>query len=274
MHTGEGQGSTIARALRTEWQRADRNMPMRRRLVAGNWKMNGSLAALDELEDIASLAASHPDVDVAVALPVTLIAAAKTRFPGLFIGAEDVHAAECGAYTGSISAGMIKEIGANFSLIGHSERRIHCRESNADVKAKGEALHRHGMNAILCVGETAAQRQAGKAEKAVAAQISSALPAGMELRWLTVAYEPVWAIGSGNMPTLEEVGSMHRAIRTKLRALIGAEADTVRLLYGGSVSPANAPDLFGARDVDGVLVGGASLSAATFAPIIEAAAKA
>lgn len=247
---------------------------MRRKLVVGNWKMNGSLAALDELQDIAALAAVHPEIDVAIALPVTLIAAAKARFPDLVVGAEDVHAAERGAFTGSVSAGMVKEIGARFSLIGHSERRIHCRESDAEVKAKGETLRRHGLGAILCVGETMAQRQSGKAEAAVAEQICSSLPAGADSLWFSVAYEPVWAIGSGDTPTPAEIGSMHRAIRTALRNLMGAKADAIRLLYGGSVSPLNALDLFNALDVDGVLVGGASLSAATFAPIITAGAKA
>jgi triosephosphate isomerase len=248
--------------------------PIRRTLIAGNWKMNGSLVALHELEGIASLALARPEIDVAVALPVTLIAAAKARFPALIIGAEDVHAAERGAYTGSVSAGMIKEIGATFSLIGHSERRIHCRESDADIKAKGEALARHGLGAILCVGETLAQRRAGKAETAVAEQISASLPACTGSGWLAIAYEPVWAIGSGETPTPEEVGRMHRAIRTRLRGLIGTEANAIRLLYGGSVSPVNAAALFTASDVDGALVGGASLSAATFAPIIAAGAKA
>jgi len=247
---------------------------MRRKLVAGNWKMNGSLAALDELESIAALAVACRQLDVAVALPVTLIAAAKARFPELIIGAEDVHAAERGAYTGSISAGMIKEIGAGFSLIGHSERRIHCHESNAEVKAKGEALLRHGLGAILCVGETSEQRRAGEAEKVVAQQVASSLPARTGPGWLAIAYEPVWAIGSGEMPTREEVGRIHRAIRTELRTLIGAEADAIRLLYGGSVSPANAGGLLEVPDVDGALVGGASLSAATFGPIIEAGARA
>lgn len=247
---------------------------MRRKLVAGNWKMYGNLAALNELEEIAALAIACPQVDVAIALPTTLIAAAKTRFPALTIGAEDVHAAECGAYTGSVSAGMIKEIGAGFSLIGHSERRILCHESSAEVKAKGEALRRHGLGAILCVGESLAQRQAGAAEKVVAEQISSSLPSDVRFEWLAVAYEPVWAIGSGEMPTREEIGSMHRTIRTILRNLIGAEADAIRLLYGGSVSPSNAADLFDTAEVDGALVGGASLSAATFGPIIKAGAKA
>lgn len=247
---------------------------MRRKLVAGKWKMNGNLAALDELEGIASLAIARPEIDVAIALPVTLIAAAKARCPELIVGAEDVHAAERGAYTGSVSAGMIREIGASFSLIGHSERRIHCREGNADVKAKGEALRRHGLGAILCVGETSAQRRDGVAEQAVAEQISFSLPTSTEFGWLTIAYEPIWAIGSGETPTLEEVGRMHHAIRTELRKLIGVEADAIRLLYGGSVSPANAGGLFGLSDVDGTLVGGASLSAATFAPIVEAGAKA
>ncbi|BCA57588.1 triose-phosphate isomerase [Sphingomonas sp. HMP6] len=242
----------------------------RRKLVAGNWKMNGDRAALTELVAIAAAGAST-DVDVAIAVPATLIAPAGERVPGFAIGAEDVHPADKGAHTGCLSAAMLKEAGASFSIVGHSERRADCHETDAQVKAKAEALHRHGMRAILCVGETLAERDAGRAEAVVTAQIAGSLPEGAAAEWLSIAYEPVWAIGTGRTPTVEDVAAMHGAIRAKLRALIGDEADAVRILYGGSVTAENAADLLHAGDVDGALVGGASLTAAKFVPIIEAA---
>ena len=244
---------------------------MRRKLVAGNWKMNGDLAALAELDGIAVAAAAHPGVDVAIAVPATLIAPAAARAPGLAIGAEDVHPADKGAHTGCISAPMIREAGAIFSIVGHSERRADNGETDADVKAKAEALRRHGLAAILCVGETLAERDAGRAVAVVTAQLAGSLPEGAASSWVSIAYEPVWAIGTGRTPTTDDVAAMHGAIRTKLRALIGGDAEGTRLLYGGSVTADNAVDLLGAGDVDGALVGGASLTAAKFVPIVEAA---
>ncbi|MGY4396337.1 triosephosphate isomerase [Sphingomonas sp. UYAg733] len=245
----------------------------RRKLIAGNWKMNGDLAALAELDGIAAAAAANPGVDVAIAVPATLIAAASARGPDLAIGAQDVHAADKGAHTGCISAAMIREAGARFSIVGHSERRADQHESDAEVKAKAEALHRFGLNAILCVGETLEQRDAGQAKAVVTGQLAGSLPDAAGAAWLSIAYEPVWAIGTGRTPTVADVAAMHGAIRTKLRALIGEEADAVRLLYGGSVTGENAMDLLGSGDVDGALVGGASLTAAKFVPIIEAGAR-
>ncbi|MDB5679166.1 triose-phosphate isomerase [Sphingomonas bacterium] len=245
----------------------------RRKLIAGNWKMNGDLAALAELDAIAAAAIAAPGVDVAVAVPATLIAPAHARVPGLAIGAEDVHAADKGAHTGCISAAMAREAGASFTIVGHSERRADNHETDADVKAKAEAAHRGGITAILCVGETLDQRDAGDAEEVVTAQLAASLPDGAAAEWLSIAYEPVWAIGTGRTPTVADVAAMHGAIRAKLRAIVGAEADAMRLLYGGSVTPDNAAELLGAGDVDGALVGGASLTAAKFVPIIEAAAK-
>ncbi|MEG3144696.1 triose-phosphate isomerase [Sphingomonas sp. RT2P30] len=245
---------------------------MRRKLVAGNWKMNGDLAALAELDGIAVAAAAHPDIDVAMAVPATLIAPAAARAPGLAIGAEDVHPADKGAHTGCISASMIREAGASFSIVGHSERRADCGETDADVKAKAEALRRHGLTAILCVGETLAERDAGRAVEVVTMQLASSLPEGAAASWLSIAYEPVWAIGTGRTPTVDDVAAMHGAIRAKLRALIGDDVAAMRLLYGGSVTAENAAELLGAGDVDGALVGGASLTAAKFVPIIAAGA--
>lgn len=243
----------------------------RRKLVAGNWKMNGSLAALAELEAIAAAAAARSDVDVAIAVPATLIGAAHARVPALAIGAQDVHPAEKGAYTGCISTTLAKEAGATFSIVGHSERRADQNESDVLVKAKAEALHKAGMMAIVCVGETLEQRDAGDAEAVVTAQVAGSLPDGAAADWCAIAYEPVWAIGTGRTPTVADVAAMHGAIRATLRDLIGEDADAMRLLYGGSVSGANAAELLHTADVDGALVGGASLTAAAFVPIIEAA---
>ena len=243
----------------------------RRKLVAGNWKMNGDRAALAELVAIAAAAGAAAAVDVAVAVPATLIAPAVALVPGFAIGAEDVHFADNGAHTGCLSASMLKEAGASFCIVGHSERRADCHETDADVKAKAEALHRHGMRAILCIGETLAERDAGRAEAVVTGQLAGSLPEGAAGEWLSIAYEPVWAVGTGRTPTIADVAAMHGAIRAKLRALIGAEADAVRVLYGGSVTAENAGALLHAGDVDGALVGGASLTAAKFVPIIAAA---
>jgi len=245
---------------------------MRRKLVAGNWKMNGDLAALAELDGVAAAAATHPGVDVAIAVPATLIAPAAARAPGLAIGAEDVHPADKGPHTGCISAPMIKEAGARFSIVGHSERRADNGETDADVKAKAEALRRHGLSAILCVGETLAERDDGRAIQVVTGQLADSLPEGAAASWLSIAYEPVWAIGTGRTPTVADVAAMHGAIRAKLRELIGGDAEAMRLLYGGSVTADNAGELLGAGDVDGALVGGASLTAAKFVPIVEAGA--
>ncbi len=243
----------------------------RRKLVAGNWKMNGDRAALAELDGIAAAAAAHPAVDVAIALPATLIAAGAERVPALAIGAQDVHAADKGAFTGCISAVMAKEAGARFSIVGHSERRADQKESDVLVKAKAEALHRAGMQAIVCVGETLEERDAGEAERVVTQQLEGSLPDGAAADWCAIAYEPVWAIGTGRTPTIEDVAAMHGAIRAKLRDLVGAGGDAIRLLYGGSVTADNATALLHASDVDGALVGGASLTAAKFAPIVAAA---
>jgi triosephosphate isomerase len=244
----------------------------RRKLIAGNWKMNGDLAALAELEGIARAADGAGNVDVAIALPATLIAPAVAGTPGLAIGAQDVHPAPRGAHTGCISVAMIAEAGARFSIVGHSERRADNYETDADVKAKATALLAGGLSAILCVGETLEQREAGKAEAVVTGQLTASLPEGAAADWLSIAYEPVWAVGTGRTPTVADIAAMHGAIRATLRTAIGADADAMRLLYGGSVTGDNAAALLAAGDVDGALVGGASLTAAKFVPIIEAAA--
>lgn len=246
---------------------------MRRKLIAGNWKMNGSLSALAELDAIAVATADAPGVDVAVAVPLTLIAPAAKRVPALAIGAQDVHHGECGAHTGCVSAAMVREVGAAFSIVGHSERRADQAETDPHVKGKAAAARTAGLRVILCVGETLEERDAGRAEAIVSAQLAASLPDGAAGDWLAIAYEPIWAIGTGRTPTVADVAAMHGALRAKLRALLRAEADAIRLLYGGSVNDANATELLGANDVDGALVGGASLTAAKFVPIIEAAAR-
>jgi len=246
---------------------------MRRKLVAGNWKMNGSLAALEELVAIGDTAARHVAVDVVVAVPFTLIAPAATLVPTLAIGAEDVHEADAGAHTGCVSAAMVREAGARFTIAGHSERRADQNETSYDAWGKAAAAHRQGLDVILCCGETEAERDAGRAERVVQAQIEKSVPDDATGDWFTLAYEPRWAIGTGRTPTLEEISSMHAIARSKLRMMIGAEADRVRILYGGSVTGTNAAAILSADDVDGALVGGASLTAAKFVPIIEAGAS-
>ena len=241
----------------------------RRKLVAGNWKMNGNLASLAELDAIAAEAAGP--VEIAVALPATLIAPAAARVPALSIGAQDVHMKDGGAHTGCIAAPMAREAGAVFSIVGHSERRADQHETDADVKAKAEALRRHGMRAIVCVGETLEERDAGRAEAVVTAQLAASLPEGARGDWLSIAYEPVWAIGTGRTPTVADVAQMHGAIRARMSELLGPAADAIRILYGGSVTGENAAELLAVRDVDGALVGGASLTAAKFLPIVAAA---
>lgn len=250
---------------------------MRRRLITGNWKMHGNLAALGELEAVARSAAAHPGIDVALALPATLIAPAVARLAGLAgaalaIGGQDVHPADSGAHTGCLSAAMLREAGARFTLVGHSERRADQHETSQDACAKAEAAHRHGLSVILCVGETEAERDAGRAARVVQAQIEKSVPEDANGTWLSLAYEPRWAIGTGRTPTMDEIAEVHAIARDKLRTLAGGAADAIRILYGGSVTGANAADILATANVDGALVGGASLTAAKLLPIIAAAA--
>lgn len=244
----------------------------RRKLIAGNWKMNGNLAALGELRGIAAAGQAAPSVDVAVAVPFTLIAPAAGLVPDFAIGAEDVHEADSGAHTGCVSAGMVKEAGARFTIVGHSERRADQHETSHDAWAKAAAAHRHGLSVILCCGETEAEHNAGRAERVVQAQIEKSVPDNADGAWFTLAYEPRWAIGTGRTPTLDQIASMHAIARAKLRMMIGDRAQAVRVLYGGSVTGDNAAAILACEDVDGALVGGASLTAGKFVPIIQAAA--
>ncbi|HVJ03742.1 MAG TPA: triose-phosphate isomerase [Sphingomonas sp.] len=248
---------------------------MRRKLVAGNWKMHGLKAQLGEIEAIAAAARAHPEVDVALCVPFTLIEPAAAVAAGLPIGAQDVHEAEKGAHTGCISAEMLRDVGATLTIVGHSERRADQHETSHDAWAKAAAAHRHGLEVILCCGETEAERDAGRAERIVQSQIEKSLPDGAAPDWLTLAYEPRWAIGTGRTPTLEDIAAIHAIARAKLRMMAGnGAAEGIRILYGGSVTGANAEAILRVDNVDGALVGGASLTAEKFVPIIAAAARA
>jgi triosephosphate isomerase len=243
----------------------------RRKLVVGNWKMNGMRAHLDEVEAIGKVAAAHPAVEVGLCLPATLILAASDKKGAAFIGGQDSHMKASGAHTGCLSADMLAEAGAQWVIVGHSERRQDQGETDADIGAKALAAKAAGLKVILCVGESLEVRDAGDAEAVVSAQLLASLPDGAAANWLAIAYEPIWAIGTGRIPTMEAVATMHAALRAALASRIGAEADKMRILYGGSMNGDNAAELMAIPDVDGGLVGGASLTAAKFEPVIAAA---
>ena len=242
-----------------------------KKLVAGNWKMNGTAADLAEARAIAAKVSERvgEGVDVALCLPATLIERAGRALPGFAIGGQDVHGAAGGAHTGDISAGMLLDAGARLTIVGHSERRAEHNESNADVRAKAEAAVSAGLDVILCVGESLGVREAGEAIATVAAQLADSLPDSAAQ--LMVAYEPIWAIGTGKVPSVDDIAAMHMALRARLALSFGDAGAAVRILYGGSVKASNAAEIFAIRDVDGALVGGASLTAADFLPIVDAA---
>lgn len=243
-----------------------------KKLVAGNWKMHGLSSDIAEIERIAAEARSFPLVDVALCVPSILIERAARAVPGFAIGAQDVHHAEKGAHTGCVSVQMLLDAGASLTIVGHSERREAQRESDSEVKAKAEAALASGLDVILCVGEILEVREQGAAVSTVLAQLDGSIPARLETEVdLAVAYEPVWAIGTGKIPTLEEIGEMHAAIRERLVQRYGDAGEATRILYGGSVKASNVAEIFGIEDVDGALVGGASLKAADFLPIVAAA---
>ncbi len=244
----------------------------RRKYVVGNWKMNGTTTALAEARAIFAAAGEHPGVDVALCPPFTLIGAMAGAAPGAAVGGQDCHSAASGAFTGSVAADMLADAGASLVIVGHSERREGCGESDADVRAKAEAALAAGLSVILCVGEPRTVREAGDAIDYVLAQIAGSVPDDFAADRLAIAYEPIWAIGTGLVPTVADVAAMHGAIRGALSARFGDAAQQMRLLYGGSVNGDNAAELLDAGDVDGALVGGASLTAAKFVPIVAAAA--
>jgi triosephosphate isomerase (TIM) len=244
----------------------------RRKYVVGNWKMNGTTAKLAEARAIFAAASEYPGVDVALCPPFTLIGAMAGAVPGAAVGGQDCHSAASGAFTGSVAADMLVDAGATLVIVGHSERREGCGESDADVRAKAEAALAAGLSVILCVGEPREVRESGGAIDYVLAQIAGSVPDDFAADRLAIAYEPIWAIGTGLVPTVVDVAAMHGAIRGALAARLGDAAQQMRLLYGGSVNGDNAAELLDAGDVDGALVGGASLTAAKFVPIVAAAA--
>jgi triosephosphate isomerase (TIM) len=243
-------------------------MTARRPLVAGNWKMNGLCAARAELDKMIAGAAALPaNVDVLVCPPAQLIHgfAARARGSRIAIGGQDCHAEPSGAHTGDISAEMLADAGAVAVIVGHSERRKDHAETDAMVRAKALAARRAGLLAIICVGETRAERDAGQALAIVGAQLDGSMPDTAAS--FVIAYEPVWAIGTGLTPTAGDVGDMHRFIRERLGARFGGAGQAIRILYGGSVKPGNAKELLTIENVDGSLVGGASLKADEFLAI-------
>ena len=239
---------------------------MRRKLAAGNWKMNGLRTNLAEL---ATLEDRHGDagVDILICPPATLIGFCEdTPFD---IGGQDCHAAEAGAHTGDISADMLADAGASYVLTGHSERRTDHGETDAMVAAKSQAAYDAGLIAVICIGETLAEREGGTTLAVIDRQLAGSVPDGANAENTVIAYEPVWAIGTGKVPTLDQIGEVHSHIRTRLTERF-SDGDGMRILYGGSVKGSNAAEIFSVSDVDGALVGGASLKADDFSPIITA----
>lgn len=240
--------------------------------IVGNWKMHGTRAMLGEARAIDRAAERLMKVEVALAPPFTLVHATRKEADLIGVGAQDCHPADGGAHTGEISAPMLKDAGASFCIVGHSERRSDHGESDATVKAKAEAAMNAGLSVIVCVGESEAERDAGRAEEVVLGQIEGSLPGGKGAAdAVTVAYEPVWAIGTGRTPTTDDIAAMHSAIRGKLVQIFGKAGAEIRILYGGSVNADNAGEILAIEDVGGALVGGASLTAEKFIGVIMAA---
>jgi triosephosphate isomerase (TIM) len=246
----------------------------RRMYVVGNWKMHGVSSDLAEIKAIADAARAWPDVEVALCVPSILIDRAARAVPHFPIGAQDVHFAQQGAHTGCISATMLTDAGATLTIVGHSERREGQRESNEEVRAKAEAGLAAGLSVILCVGESLDVREAGEAVATVSAQVDASRPHELsDPSRLAIAYEPIWAIGTGKVASAADIGEIHSAVRGRLIEAYGDKGAAVRILYGGSVKASNAAEIFAVDDVDGALVGGASLKTADFLPIVEAAAR-
>lgn len=250
----------------------------RKKLVAGNWKMNGLAASAPEFVQIVGgyQGPLKQAVDLMVFPPFTLLTsfASASRGAGVVVGAQDCHAMASGAHTGDVSAAMIADTGAAAVIVGHSERRADHGETDAEVRAKAEAARKAGLVAIVCVGETEEERKAGRHRDVVGGQLAGSLPDDAAAPTLVVAYEPVWAIGTGLTPTIADIAEMHGFIRAELVKRFGEEGADIRVLYGGSVKPSNAAEILAADDVDGALVGGASLKAADFLAIAKAAVAA
>ncbi len=244
-----------------------------RQLVAGNWKMNGLGADLAELE---ALKPAMPGAacEVAVCPPATLLARAAWIAKGaVALGGQDCHAEAAGAFTGDVSAEMLKDAGAAYVIVGHSERRQYHGETDAQVAAKAQAAWRAGLHAIICIGESEAQRDSGQASEICHRQIEGSVPLEADGANTAIAYEPIWAIGTGKTATCDDIAAMHRHIRGCLVERLGPKSAGIRILYGGSVKPANAAEILALDDVGGALVGGASLKAQDFLAIIAAARK-
>jgi triosephosphate isomerase len=245
---------------------------MRRKLAAGNWKMNGTAASLDEIK---ALIAAHtiPGVDLLLCPPATLIAQMNLAKGGhaLALGGQDCHAATNGAHTGDIAADQLRDAGASHVILGHSERRADHGETDAQVLAKSQAAHSAGLTAVICIGETLDQREAGTTLDIVGAQLDGSTPDAATGANTVIAYEPVWAIGTGRTASNDDIAEMHAAIRKQVAERFGVNGATMRILYGGSVKPSNAAEIFAITNVDGGLVGGASLKASDFAEIVKAA---
>lgn len=242
-----------------------------RKLIVGNWKMNGTSRDLDEIRAISTVAQMCASVDSALCIPATLIERAVAAVGEFPVGGQDCHMQNAGAHTGCVSADMLSDAGAALTIIGHSERRAAQHEKDADIRAKAEAAHAAGLSVILCVGETLEEREAGKAMDVVLGQLLQSVPDNAAGQYLSVAYEPVWAIGTGRVAEPADVKEMHGAIRAALTARFGDEGPMIRILYGGSMNGDNAAQLLAVPNVDGGLIGGASLTAAKFAPILAAA---
>jgi triosephosphate isomerase len=244
-----------------------------RKLAAGNWKMNGTQASLSEVEAI-NAALDDTDPAVVICPSASLLIPACDMGRKIGIGAQDCHMVSSGAHTGDISASQIADTGAKYVIVGHSERRTDHGETNAMIKAKAHAAHEAGLIAIICIGETLTEREAGETLNVLGQQMSGSIPDGATSKNTVIAYEPVWAIGTGLVPTLEQIEEAHHFMRAELLTTLGADAQNISLLYGGSVKGANADDIFSVADVDGALVGGASLYADDFVHIIKALARA
>jgi triosephosphate isomerase len=247
-----------------------------RMLLAGNWKMNGLKASLAEIRALKrGLTDEALRGDVIVCPPATLIADAVKAAEGgpIAVGGQDCHALASGAFTGDISAEMLRDAGATAVIVGHSERRQYHGETNLIVAGKAKAARRAGLTAILCVGESDKERDAGHAVAVVTQQIRASIPAELDGTDLAIAYEPIWAIGTGKTPQAGDIAQMHEAIRAVLKERFGAQSADMRILYGGSVKPDNAAEILGVANVDGALIGGASLKAADFLAIIRAAPR-
>lgn len=246
-----------------------------RHLIAGNWKMNGLGASMAEITKVCELVtAETPNADILICPPATLIAQAVWHAKGrIAIGGQNCHKEISGAFTGDISAEMLKDAGGSAVIVGHSERRQYHAETDAMVADKARAAWRAGITAIICIGESEAEREAGKALDVCGGQLAGSVPDGMTAENTAIAYEPIWAIGTGKTPTIADIAEMHAHIRKCLVDRFGAGANAVRILYGGSVKPSNAAEILGVPDVGGALVGGASLKASDFHAIFGAVPK-